>query len=357
MSARRPLALYQALLETVPGDDDASRVRALRALLSGPRDAWPDALRQHIAASGVSVAYLTRGLLSIHRFAPEVRAALEAGLPFAIARRVNTLPTASARTRALAPLTQREAREGRLLPRGLAAQVDRRARAEATTRHDHAGTLDTTVDTRGWLPPTTPRTPPRGTRGDIWTFEPPARARAKEEPLDERVVEALLARTLPNGGDLVDATAGGGTIARVARRHGVRSWSGDIAPSAPFVHEADARTLLTDPPPGIAPGCADLLVVHPPSYPVWASTSEDDSIEAYQDALGDLLAGPLGVVRPGGVVVMITRPVRERRVVSIATSYLADAFTLSGVTLEAYVLAVAPATSQDWHLLIGGVPR
>jgi hypothetical protein len=352
---RRPLDLYTSLLDTVPGHDEASRVRTLRAVLNGPSDTWPAALRDRIESSGVSIGYLMRGLLSIHRFAPDVRAALDAGLPFAIARRVNTLPTAAARKRALAPLTNTPAHRGRLLPRGLATQIDRRARAEAASRGDH--TNDAHTDTRGWLPAATPSTPPRGMPGDIWVFDPPARARAKEEPLDERVIEALLARTIPNGGELVDVTAGRGTIARVARRHGVHSWSGDIAPGAAFVHEADARTLLTDPPPGIAPACADLLVVHPPSYPVWRKNSDDDSVESYQDALGDLLAGPLGVVRPGGIVVMITRPVRERGAVSIATSYLADTFALSGVTLDAYVLAVAPGSSQDWHLLIGRVPR
>ncbi|MBA3891736.1 MAG: hypothetical protein H0X64_14525 [Gemmatimonadaceae bacterium] len=238
------------------------------------------------------------------------------------------------------------------------AQADRRARAEAAKTQGHATTADARADTRGWLPAISPGTVPRGMRGDIWSFDPPARARAEEEPLAELVEEALLARTLPNGGELVDVTAGQGTIARVARRHGVHSRSGDLEPGAPFVHRADARTLLTDPPPGIAAGCADLLVVHPPSYPLWVKIAGGyDGVEAYHDALGVLIAGPLGVVRPDGTVVMITRPVRERGAVSIATSYLADALALSGVTLAAYVLAVAPATSQDWHLLNGRVPQ
>jgi hypothetical protein len=98
-------------------------------------------------------------------------------------------------------------------------------------------------------------------------------------------------------------------------------------------------------------------VVHPPTYPIWARTSADapGGMPAYQDALEQMLAGPLGVVRPGGFVAMVTRPVRERGAVSVATSYLADAMALSGVTLEAYVLAVSVAASEDWHLLVGRV--
>ncbi|MFU8889973.1 MAG: hypothetical protein ACNA8N_15370, partial [Trueperaceae bacterium] len=64
---RRPLDLYLSLLDAVPGADEAARVRALRRLLAGSREAWPAALRERIDAAGVSVGYLTRGLLSIHR--------------------------------------------------------------------------------------------------------------------------------------------------------------------------------------------------------------------------------------------------------------------------------------------------
>jgi hypothetical protein len=214
-----------------------------------------------------------------------------------------------------------------------------------------------TADASGWLPAAETVTPPRAMRGDVWAFEPAVGPRAREEPLAERVVEALLARTIPSGGELVDVTAGRGTIGLVARRHGVRSWSGDLVPGAPFVQRADARTLLVDRPPGIAPACADLLVVHPPTFPTWARSAPDadGGVEAYQDALGAMLAGSLGVVRPGGFAVMVTRPVRERGAVSVAVSYLADAFALSGVAVVAYVLAVSVAAGEDWHLVVGRV--
>ena len=155
----------------------------------------------------MSAGYLTRGLLSIHRFAPEVRTALEVGLPFAVARRVNGLRTSAARRRALAPLAALEGRtRGRALPRGLAARIDRLARAEAAVAPD-AGAAPS-FDPSGWLPPAERVTPPRAMRGDVWAFEPAEGSRARDEPLAERVVEALLARTIPSGGELVDVTAG-----------------------------------------------------------------------------------------------------------------------------------------------------
>ena len=91
-SKRSPLVLYESLLAAVEGGDERDRVRTLRGLLRQPEAAWPPALREVVAGSGVGVGYLMRGLLSIHRFAPDVRRALAAGLPFAVARLVNGLP-------------------------------------------------------------------------------------------------------------------------------------------------------------------------------------------------------------------------------------------------------------------------
>jgi hypothetical protein len=265
MSTKRtPLTLHETLLAAVEGGDEGDRVRELRRWLREPAISWPPALREAVEGAGVGVGYLTRGLLSIHRFAPDVRRALAAGLPFAVARLVNGLPTAEARGRALAPLDSAAGRGGPLLPRGVAAQVERLARSEARSLDGGRPRPAPTLDAGGWVVPDAAVRPPRRARGDVWLFEPVAGASPSEEPLAERVVEALLARTLPRGGDLVDVTAGRGTIAAVARRHGVRCWSGDVAPGAPFVVGADARELLTGAVAGIARGCADLLVVHPP---------------------------------------------------------------------------------------------
>ena len=349
--------LYESLLAAVEGGDERDRVRTLRRLLRQPESAWPPALREVVAGSGVGVGYLMRGLLSIHRFAPEVRRALAAGLPFAVARLVNGLPTREARGRALAPLAAVDERDGALLPRGLAARVERLARAERRSLGEGGPVPAPRLGAGGWVLPDDAVRVPRGAAGDVWLFEPVPGASPREEPLAERVVEALLARTLPRGGDLVDVTAGRGTIASVARRHGVRCWSGDVAPGAAFVVEADARRLLTRAVPGIARHCADLLVVHPPTYPVWASSSAlaGGGLDAYRDDVAAMLAGSLGVVRPGGFVAVIARPVRERGVVWLATSHLAESLADAGVGLEAYVVAVDAAASEDWHLLLGRV--
>jgi hypothetical protein len=239
----------------------------------------------------------------------------------------------------------------------VSAAVERLARAERRALEGQRPADAPRVDQDRWvLPDAAAR--PRRMVGDVWLFEPVAGAAAREEPLAERVVEALLARTLPNGGDLVDATAGRGTIASVARRHGVRCWSGDVAPGAPFVLKADARELLTGAVPGIARHCADLLVLHPPTFPTWATSSPhaDGGIDAYRDEVGAMLAGSLGVVRPGGFVAVIARPVRERGAVWLATSHLAESLADTGAKLEAYVVAVDAAASEDWHVLLARVP-
>jgi len=355
---RTPLALYTSLLAAVEGGDEGDRVRTLRRWLREPSNSWPPALRDAVDGAGVGVAYLTRGLLSIHRFAPDVRRAMAAGLPFAVARLVNGLPTAEARGRALAPLGGGAGRGGTLLPRGVAAQVERLARAERRSLAEGRPTASPTLDAGGWVVPDDAVRPPRRVPGAVWLFEPVPGVKHSQEPLAERVVEALLARTLPRGGDLVDVTAGRGTIARVARRHGVRSWSGDVAPGAPFVVEADARELLTGAIPGIARGCADVLVVHPPTYPAWLRSSPlaDGGLDAYRDDVAAMLAGSLGVVRPGGFVVVIARPVREHGSVWLATSHLAESLADAGVRLEAYVVAVDVAATEDWHLLLARAP-
>ncbi|MDF1522572.1 MAG: hypothetical protein P1P87_07115 [Trueperaceae bacterium] len=323
-----------------------------------PRATWPPALRTLIDDAGVTLGYLTRGLLSIHRFAPDVRQALAAGLPFAVARLVNGLPTTEARARALAPLDAAAGRDGALLPRGVSAAVERLARAERRALEAERPAEAPRVDEDRWVLPEDAVRAPRRMVGDVWLFEPVAGAAASEEPLAERVVEALLARTLPNGGDLVDATAGRGTIASVARRHGVRCWSGDVVPGAPFVVEADARELLTGAVPGIARHCADLLVLHPPTFATWAASSPhaDGGLDAYRDEVGAMLAGSLGVVRPGGFVAVIARPVRERGAVWLATSHLAESLADTGAKLEAYVVAVDAAASEDWLVLLARVP-
>ena len=45
----------------------------------------------------------------------------------------------------------------------------------------------------------------------------------------------------------------------------------------------------------------------------------------------------------------------SRRLVWFATSHLAESLADAGVGLEAYVVAVDAAASEDWHVLLGRV--
>ena len=359
--SRKPLALYQALLATQPGDDEALRVRALRRILSAGRGAWPDPVRAVLDGAGVGDGYLLRGLLSIATFAPDVRTALARGLPFAVARRVNRVRDPAVRAAVLAPLDALPERPGAaLLPRGLSRRIEADALAALAAERSAGASIGVAAGADGWLAGDDPASAPRRLPGHVWVFAPNRGAPRGAEPLAPRVVEALVARLLPHGGALVDVTAGAGTIGAVARRFGVRSWSGDIAPLAPFVDRADARTLMASPPRGLQTGCADLLVVHPPTYPVWRRTcgaGRDDQLDLYRDDVGSMIAGSLGVVRPGRHVVVISRPVRRAGEVWLATSHLAEGLDDVGVRVVGYVVAVASSGSEDWHLLIGQVPR
>ena len=354
---RRPLELYQSLIDLVPGADEAQRVSALRALLRGPRGRWPQALRQRLEDAGVGVGYLQRALLSIHTFAPDVRAALEAGLPLTVARLVNGVEDPAARAALLAPLIDRSPQGGAaLLPRGLAAGIERDARAWRSRQLSSGVHAAAQADHSGWLAAAAPAEVPRPLPGSVWTFSPTAGHSA--ELLAPRVVEAMLARLLPHGGALVDVTAGSGTIALAARRFGVRSWSGDLEPGAGFVQRADARTLLRQPPRGIDRACADVLVVHPSTYPVWRRAlpaGADASLETYRDDVEQIVSGSLGVVKPGGHVVLISRPVRRPGAVWLSTSHLAQGLEDAGLRLVAYVVAVAERGGEDWHLLVAHV--
>lgn len=359
--SRRPWALYQALLATQGDGSEASRVRTLRNVLRGERERWPPAVRAVVDAAGVSEGYLQRGLLSIASFAPEARDALRRGLPFTVARRVNRIHDAERRAAVLAPLLALGGDHASvLLPRGLARRIEADALEALGEQRGERAAVGVEASDDGWLEPSVPTGTPRRLPGQVWTFAPRRGAVVGAEPLAARVVEALLARLLPRGGALVDVTAGAGTIAAVAHRFGVRAWSGDIAPAAPFVQRADARLLMQRPPPGIRAGCADLLVVHPPTYPVWRrgrALALEDQLDHYRDDVAAMISGSLEVVRPGRHVVVVSRPVRSTGAVWLSTSHLAEALVDAAVRVVGYVVAVARDGSEDWHLLIGQAPR
>ncbi|MBA2668100.1 MAG: hypothetical protein H0U69_13810 [Trueperaceae bacterium] len=288
---------------------------------------------------------MLRHLLSIRGFAPDVREALATGLPLAVARLVNRIEAAPSRARVLAPLFVTGARRGTVLPRGVAA------RGELASAGASGNPLDTSD---GWVEADAAASRRTGPRRSVWTFPRTPVAQRSLEPLHASIVESLLARILPTGGRLVDVTAGRGTIARVARRHGVTTWSGDVEPGAASVHLADAARLLDVPLPGLGRGVADALVVHPPTYVAWARSSGAERLEldAYAEMVGTMITGSLGVVRPGGFAVVITRPVREGGRAWLTTSHLAQTLDDAGLVLTGYFIAVSEDGAEDWHVLV-----
>src|SRR5690606_14273851 len=99
-----PHTLYRQFLATQGADTDEIASKLLRRTLRQPRDSWPAGLKLLMESSAVSPGYVTRHLLSIRTFSPDVMEALEAGLPLAVCRLVNGLDSDTERTEALAPL-------------------------------------------------------------------------------------------------------------------------------------------------------------------------------------------------------------------------------------------------------------
>lgn len=317
-------------------------------------------------SSLITPDYVTRHLLSIGGFAPEVLAALASGLPLAVCRLVNGLQNAADRLAALEPLHAAgvgvQARTSPLLPRGVSKRVERAARRlrsqQGATRTPSQVATGPLSD--GWLEPD--ELPERAIAigGVTWIYPVQSSAAKLAESLPHAVVEALLARYLHPGDQLVDVTAGTGTIGTIAKRLGIASWSCDLLPGADFVHEVDARELATflGAP---RPSSSDGLVVHPPTYAAWLDSLDREAkrlatIDEYSEEVAAMLAGSIGVLVPGGVAIVITRPVRAEGQAWLATSHLSQVIVEFGMRLIGYHVAVAEDGSEDWHVLVGEVP-
>lgn len=339
-----------------------------------PRSEWSDELAAVLKEAAVSPGYVTRHLLSIGTFSEDVLGALSAGLPLSICRLVNGLDREEDREAALSPLWSAVRPVGRadspLLPRGVAKHIERLARRLRALQAAGGGSALPLVSQAtladGWLLPFEPMAPARGRAGDTWIYPAPSRAARRAESLPGEVVEWLIARYLVPGDRLVDVTAGGGTIGDVASRHGIASWSGDVAPGAPFVHRVDARELMLgeglEDTASPAPGSSQALVLHPPTYPAWLDSLDDRArrlatIDQYSEEVAAMLAGASGVLVSGGVAMVITRPVRANGRAWLVTSHLSEVIVEFGMSLVGYHVAVAEDGSEDWHVLVGEVER
>ncbi len=365
---QEPLALYRRLLATVPEVGDEEAARALRRHLRAGRDAWPPQLRELMDQAAISPGYVTRHLLSIRTFAPDVTKALERGLPLRVARLVNRLEDPSARSAVLEPLwpaAQRASTETALLPRGLSAAIERAARRAVAAQEQAANTeaergpetLDRAPDA-DWMPPQPEPVRASRPQGDVWLYPAQTGTLRRAEVLPALVVEGIIATYLPTGGRLIDVTAGAGTIALAARRFGVTTWSSDLRPAAPFVHRADARALFNVPHPGLDQHAGDAMVVHPPTYPSWldALATHDRSLatmDAYLDEVAAMLNGSIRAVAATGVSIIITRPARANGRVYFTTSHLAQVLEESGLPVVGYHVAAGQDGRGDWHVVVG----
>jgi len=188
----------------------------------------------------------------------------------------------------------------------------------------------------------------------VWRFPTLGPAGREAEELHPDLARAILARYARPGDAVVDLTAGSATVALAARERGCASWSGDIAPRLPFVHRMDATDVrMTD---GLTPGCADLVFLHPPTYFAWLRDRPEASVEGregYAALIAEMVVNAVPLLREGGHLVLIGRPVRAGGVVHTAIGELQRELEEAGTALVGYHLGVDERGSEDWHVLVG----
>ncbi|MDR9392170.1 MAG: hypothetical protein RI554_09105, partial [Trueperaceae bacterium] len=349
---RNPADLYDALLAraaAVLGTPTPAATRTrLYALLRPRRLAEAPEVRGVLTDLAIGPSYARNHLLSLGGWPDDVVALVRRGLPLTVARRLAREAT--------------EVREAALAR----AEADRAAGAPGTWGQRVGRALERVRLEReapnvapedGWLPAAPAPDPGPGPAGDVWRFPAPAGAAPGGEILHPDVVDAILARYAVPGERLVDLTAGPGTVARVAQRRGLPSWSADVDPGAPFVHRMDATAPRWG--DGLRPGCADLVVLHPPTYDAWARDRGDDEVagpEGYAALLGEMILAAREVAAPGGRLVLIARPARAGGTVRTTVGPLERELEDVGATLTGYHLAVGHRGGEDWHVLVGRVP-
>lgn len=349
---RNPADLYDALLDRAAAalgtaTPSATR-RRLYALLRPARLAEAPEVRRVLDELAIGPSYARNHLLSLGGWPSDVVGHVRRGLPLSVARRLAGEDAAT-----------REAALAR-------AETDRAAGVPGTWGQRVGRALERVRLEReapdlppegGWLPPAPAPDAGPGPSGDVWRFPAPAGASSGGEILHPDVVDAILARYAVAGERLVDLTAGPGTVARVAQRRGLASWSGDVDPGAAFVHRMDATAPRWE--EGLRPGDADLVVLHPPTYDQWARDRGDDEVvgvEGYAALLAEMILTAREAAAPGGRIVLIARPARAGGTVRTTVGPLERELEDVGATLTGYHLAVGHRGGEDWHVLVGRVP-
>lgn len=351
---RNPVAVYAELLhqaQDVMGLDDPISTRSRLYTFLRPRhlERYPE-LQEVLKRLGIGAGYARNHLLSLGGWPDDVVDLVRRGLPLKVARRLAHVDR-TVRKEALKRAEEDrrhhdEATWGQRVERAL-ERLAREADAPDVAPED--GWLPPSVTDHGQPPDATP-----GPTGDVWRFPTlGARSRADEE-LHPDLARAILARYVAPGDAIVDLTAGAGTVAKVAAQRGVRSWSSDVEPRSPFVHTMDARNVRFG--HGLTPGCADLVLLHPPTFAWWDKTRPPGSVagpEGYADLIADLLAGAIQLAAPHGLLVLVGRPVRSEGIVRTAIGELQRELEDVGTTLIGYHVGVDARGTEDWHVLVG----
>ena len=349
---RNPADLYDELLARAGAALGTTSPRETRTrlytLLRPQRLADAPELRAVLDALAIGPSYARNHLLSLGGWPDDVVAHVRSGLPLTVARRLAHEPPAT-----------REAALAR-------ADADRAAGASGTWGQRVARALDRVrleaeapdvAPEDGWLPAAPDPAGGPGPSGDVWRFPSPAAEGFGAEVLHPDVVDAILARYAVPGERLVDLTAGPGTVARVAQRRGLPSWSADVDPGAPFVHRMDATAPRWE--DGLRPGCADLVVLHPPTYGPATDERGDvevEGVEGYAALLAEMILTAREVAAPGGRLILIARPARAGGAVHTTVGPLERELEDVDATLIGYHLAVG-SRGEDWHVLVGRVPN
>lgn len=342
---RNPVATYHTLLrramEALDLPDEATTRSRLYTALKPERLAATPPLQGVLAELGIGPGYARNHLLSLGGWPEDVVTRVEEGLPLAVARSLAALDEEQ-RGRALTS-AERD-RHGTWGQR-----VDR-----AIDRVGREGAAPDVLPEDGWLPPSPApiRTP--APAGDVWRFPTLGRAGREAEELHLDLARAILARYARPGDSVVDLTAGSGTVALAAREHGCRSWSGDIAPRLPFIHRMDATDVRMV--EVLGPACADLAFLHPPTYFAWLRDRPTGSVEGregYAALIAEMVVSAVPLLREGGHLVLIGRPVRAEGVVHTAIGELQRELEEAGTVLVGYHLGADERGSEDWHVLVG----
>lgn len=334
---RNAIETYERFIEeaahALGHDAPEAAIPELRRILKGKDPQRYACIAPILGSLSISASYVVSHLLSIPSWPQDVQDGLHDGLPLAKARAIAQADAAVRRDM-------------------IAAALDRplKASEESTERKD--------LPLEGaWVPASGRRrtTASDNVRSqDTWIYPSLAIGKRAHEVLHPKLAKSILLAYTRAGDKVVDLTAGAGTIAYVAHELELSSWSGDLHPRAPFIHTCDARVPLEA--CGLRTGCADLVILHPPTFNTWCATNDlhgTSTFEAYQDFVEELVAGAGSLLPSGGHVVLVTRPVRTAGATVHSIGPLIQVIEDTFGVLHRHHVAIETMARKHWDVLVG----